>query len=256
MLEVGLPAGASPMRLGSPCGGLPPHAERAGHWPAEPTVFSDSVSALIASRQTSSPKRLEAPAPSQSQLGEIFSSAAAAPDHGLLMPWRIVCIGEDQRAALAKAFVLALLERDTGATAEQLEAAREKAFRAPFLALVVFSPGPESAGIRAIEQVISMGCAIQNILLTAHAMGFGSGLSSGRAMTSEPIRKLFGLASSEEAACFIAIGTVVKSRAIRHRPDMQSFVSHLKAGALISPRGACDADQTRLSPDAVAGRTL
>ena len=255
MPEVDTVVGAG-LRSRAPLGGLVPAHERVGHRPAELSVFSDRVSALIASRQTVSPKRLEAPAPSQTQLSEILSSASAAPDHGLLMPWRIVCIGEDQRAALAKAFVLALLVRDPGATTEQLESAREKAFRAPFLALIVFSPGPESAGIRAIEQAISMGCAVQNILLTAHAMGFGSGLSSGRAMTSEPIRTLFGLASIEEAACFISIGTVVKSKAIRHRPDMQSFVSHLKAGALTSPSPACDADQTRLAPDAVAGRTL
>ena len=143
MPEMGLPAGASSVRPGNPSSGLSPLAERVGHWPAKPTEFSDRVSALIASRQTVSPKRLEAPAPSQAQLGEILSSAAAAPDHGLLMPWRIVCIGEDQRTALAKAFVLALVERDPGATTEQLESAREKAFRAPFLALIVFSPGPE-----------------------------------------------------------------------------------------------------------------
>ena len=221
MPEAGLFAGASP----------PPLAGGVGQWPAEPAVFSDRVYALIASRQTVSPKRLEAPGPCQMQIGEILSSAASAPDHGLLLPWRMVCIGQDQRAALASAFVLALLERAPGATAEQLEAAREKAFRAPFLALVVFSPGPESTGIRAIEQTISMGCAVQNILLTAHAMGFGSGLSSGKAMTSEPIRTLFGLAANEEAACFIAIGTVVKSRAIRHRPAIHSFVSQLKSPA-------------------------
>jgi nitroreductase len=165
---------------------------------------------------------------------EILSSAAAAPDHGLLMPWRIICIGDDQRAALAKAFILALLERDPGATLAQLESAREKAFRAPFLALVVFKPGPESAGIRVIEQVISTGCAIQNILLTAHAMGFGSGLSSGRAMTSEPIRSLFELGPNEEAACFISIGTVTNPRPIRHRSDIRSFVSYLKVTALVS----------------------
>ena len=227
--------GASPMRPGSSTGGPPPLAQGEGHWPAEPAVFSDRVSALIASRQTVSPKRLQAPGPSQIQIEDILASAAAAPDHGLLMPWRVICIGEDQRAALANAFVLALLARAPGATAEQLSSAHEKAFRAPFLALVVFSPGPESAGIRAIEQTISMGCAIQNILLTAHAMGFGSGLSSGKAMTSEPIRTLFGLAASEEAACFIALGTVVKSRAIRHRPGVQSFVSHLKACVLTVP---------------------
>ena len=214
--------------------GLPSPVEYTAQAPPERVVFSDHVRSLIASRQTVSPKRLASPAPTETQIGEILSSAAAAPDHGLLMPWRIVCIGEDQRAALAKAFVLALLGRDPGATAEQLESAHDKAFRAPFLALVVFRLGPESAGIRAIEQTISVGCAIQNILLTAHAMGFGAGLSSGRALTSEPIRALFDLASNEEAACFIAIGTVSKLRPIRHRPGLNSFVSHLKAAAFVS----------------------
>lgn len=198
--------------------------------------FSDAALALITSRQTVSPKRLESPAPSADQIEEILSSAAAAPDHGLLMPWRIVCIGEDQRAALGNAFVLALLERDPGATQEQLAAARDKAFRAPFLALVVFRLGPESAGIRAMEQIISMGCAIQNILLSAHAMGFGSGLSSGRALTSKPMRSLFDFAPNEDAACFIAIGSVIKAKAVRQRPDTACFVSHLNATALPSSR--------------------
>lgn len=209
-------------------------ADRSGYLSRDSAVFSDRVRELIASRQTVSPKRLEAPAPSATQIGDILSCAAAAPDHGLLMPWRIICIGDNQRPSLAGAFVTALLERDPGATGEQLEAAHEKAFRAPFLALVVSRLGPESTGIRAMEQIISMGCAIQNILLSAHAMGFGSGLSSGRAMTSKPIRSLFDLAPNEEAACFIVIGTVSRPKAVRQRPDMERFVSHLKATALTS----------------------
>lgn len=199
------------------------------HLPAGYSLFPGNLSALIASRQTVSPKRLESPAPSASQIEEILSSAAAAPDHGLLMPWRIVCIGEGQRPALGRAFVLALLERDPGATKEQLDAARDKAFRAPFLALAVACIRAESVGIRNIEQIISLGCAIQNILLSAHSMGFGSGLTSGRAMTSPPIRTLFELLPNEEAACFIAIGTVYKSKAVRHRPEMPSFVTYLNS---------------------------
>lgn len=194
---------------------------------SKPNQQAGFTEALLSSRQNISPRRLVEPGPSSDQIEKLFRAAATAPDHGLLMPWRIICIGEDQRAALAKAFVLALLERDPGATGEQLEAAHEKAFRAPFLALAVSRLGPESAGIRAIEQIISLGCAVQNILLSAHAMGFGSGLTSGRAITSQPLRSLFELASNEEAACFIAIGTVSKPKAVRQRPDTQSFVSHL-----------------------------
>ncbi len=197
--------------------------------PASDDLASDML-ALFSSRQNTSPRRLEDPAPSAAQTDQIFSAAAAAPDHGLLNPWRFICIGKDQRPELAKAFVLALLERDPGATQEQLEAARDKAFRAPFLALAVFRPDVSPTGIRPIEQTISLGCAIQNVLLAAHALGFGSGLTSGQAMTSGALRVLFGLAPTEEAACFVAIGTVSKSKPIRHRPSSQNFVSQLQTG--------------------------
>lgn len=190
-------------------------------------LFSGDALALISSRQNVSPRRLEAPAPSAAQLEKIFLAAAAAPDHGLLMPWRFVCIDQQKRLALARAFVLALLERDPGATAEQLEAARDKASRAPFLALAISRRGPDSTGIRDIEQIISLGCAVQNILLMAHALGFGAGLSSGRAMTSGALRGLFGLMPNEEAACFISIGVVHKSKPIRAKPETKNFVSHL-----------------------------
>lgn len=201
---------------------------------SKPNQQAGFTEALLSSRQNISPRRLVEPGPGSDQIEKIFRAAATAPDHGLLMPWRIICIGEDQRAALAKAFVLALLDRDPGATGEQLEAAHEKAFRAPFLALAVSRLGPESAGIRTIEQIISLGCAVQNILLSAHAMGFGSGLTSGRAITSQPLRSLFELAPNEEAACFIAIGTVSKPKPVRQRPQTQSFVSHLAATAMPS----------------------
>lgn len=42
--------------------------------------------ALISSRQNVSPKRLVEPGPSAEQLNALLSLAAAAPDHGLLMP--------------------------------------------------------------------------------------------------------------------------------------------------------------------------
>lgn len=196
------------------------------------SVYSPAsdLMALVLSRQNTSPRRLETPAPNAVQIEQIFSAAAAAPDHGLLNPWRFICIGQDQRPELAKAFVLALLERDPGATQEQMEAASDKASRAPFLVLAVFRPDVSPTGIRPIEQTISLGCAIQNVLLAAHALGFGSGLTSGQAMTSVALRGLFGLAPTDEAACFVAIGTVGKSKPMRARPLVHSFVSQLKAG--------------------------
>jgi nitroreductase len=200
-----------------------------GYDPNRPTTDSaaPALLGLLMSRQNTSPRRLDAPAPSKQQLDDIFSAAASAPDHGLLNPWRFVCIGQDQRPALATAFVLALLERDPGATQEQLKAANEKAVRAPFLALAVFCPNPNPTGIRQIEQTISLGCAIQNVLLAAHALGFGSGLTSGRGIASQALRSLFNLAANEEAVCFVAIGSIIKPKPARLRPAINGFFSKL-----------------------------
>jgi nitroreductase len=81
--------------------------------------------ALITSRQNISPKRLVEPGPSAGQIGQIFRAAAAAPDHGLLTPWRFVIIPAHKRADLADVFAKALVERDPGATLAQIETARK-----------------------------------------------------------------------------------------------------------------------------------
>ncbi|WP_309246822.1 nitroreductase family protein [Ramlibacter montanisoli] len=74
-----------------------------------------------------------------------MGAAAAAPDHGELIPWRFVIIPDDARSSLADAFAASLRERDAQATEEQLTQARDKAFRSPLLLLAVATMG-EPAG--------------------------------------------------------------------------------------------------------------
>ncbi len=99
--------------------------------------LSDFASALIHSRHNVSPRRLDAPGPTPAQLQTILGAAAAAPDHGQLTPWRFVIVPHARRWLLADAFGLALMDRDPNATGEQIDNAREKAHRAPFLMLAV-----------------------------------------------------------------------------------------------------------------------
>jgi nitroreductase len=93
--------------------------------------------ALIGTRHNVSPRRLAAPGPSAEQLNALLALAAAAPDHGLLTPWRFIVVPVAQRHRLAEAFARALIERDPGVTAQQIESAREKAHRAPLLMVAV-----------------------------------------------------------------------------------------------------------------------
>ena len=182
---------------------------------------------LITSRQNILPKRLAAPGPSESQVNDMFRAAAAAPDHGVVMPWRFVLVPQAKRGVLADAFGQALVERDAGATPEQIEQAREKAFRAPFLALAIARLGPCEPDIDPLERIVSVGAAIQNFLLCAHSMGFGSSLTSGQAMHSAALRRLFVLTEGEQAVCCINVGTVIKRKPARLRPEVAAFVSSL-----------------------------
>ncbi len=194
------------------------------------TIPSDEASfalALITSRQNILPKRLAAPGPSAEQVNDMFRCAAAAPDHGVVMPWRFVLVPDDKRALLADGFGQALMARDASATPEQIAHAREKAFRAPFLALAIARLGPCEPDIDPLERMVSVGAAVQNFLLCAHSMGFGSSLTSGQAMRSGELRQLFQLSEGEQAVCCINVGTVVKRKPARLRPDVAAFVTSL-----------------------------
>ena len=100
------------------------------------------AAALIQSRQTILPKRLGAPGPNVAELAAILQAAAHAPDHGQLTPWRFVLVPDTSRTLLADVFAEALLERDPGAAPEQVEQAREKAYRSPVLLLAIVDGCP------------------------------------------------------------------------------------------------------------------
>jgi nitroreductase len=182
---------------------------------------------LITSRQNILPRRLAEPGPSTEQVMDMFRCAASAPDHGVVRPWRFVLVPEDKRALLADVFAQALIERDAAATEEQIGQAREKAFRAPFLALAIARLGPCEPDIEPLERMVSVGAAIQNFLLSAHSMGFGSSLTSGQAMRSDALRQLFGLSAGEQAVCCINVGTPNKRKPTRLHPEVTAFVSSL-----------------------------
>jgi nitroreductase len=192
--------------------------------PPDATAWAD---ALIHSRRTTLPKRLCGPGPDGAQRVAILAAASAAPDHGQLLPWRFIEVPPTHRATLAEAFAAALLARDPQADAEALALAREKAHRAPWLLLVVCRARGGDPEVPAQERLLSAGAALQNMLLLATAMGLGSGLTSGKALSSAPLRTLFGLHEDEDALCFVNIGHVIEPRKPRPRPPVDAYFSRL-----------------------------
>ena len=176
--------GETPIRQNEPCSKPCSKTER---------VAVEKIQELILTRCHTSPRRLVSPGPTSEQTDALFTLAASAPDHGLLVPWRFMIIPTELRHQLAEAFAIALVQRDSAATEEQMNDAREKAYRSPFLAIAIARHEQCKPDIPIPERMISMGAAIQNMLIGANAIGLGSALSSGRAMNSQPLRQLLGL---------------------------------------------------------------
>ena len=119
----------------------------------------------------------------------------------------------------------ALRDRDPDATDAQVEQARDKAYRAPLLLLLVVDAEKGDPAIDVYERMVSAGAAVQSLLLMATAQGFGSALTSGKALKAEPFRQAFKLAPSEFAPCFISIGTVTQAKPGKPRPDPSAIAS-------------------------------
>lgn len=190
--------------------------------------FSSLVTTLMQARQTVLPKRLGEPGPDIHELEAILSCAGTAPDHGQLMPWRLIVVPQPARGRLGEVFAAALVARDSSATPAQITQAQEKAHRAPLLMLLTVDGLCGDPQIDLVERIVAAGCAVQNMLLMATALGFGSALTSGKALKSAPLRDLFELKDGEQALCFVNIGTAAKaSRQSRQRPVPADYVRTL-----------------------------
>jgi nitroreductase len=168
---------------------------------------SGSMDAYEALVTRVSPKELGEPAPDDATLRKIVAAALRAPDHGRLRPWRFIAIRGEGRKRLGDVLAAALNRRDPNAGAG-LERERQKPLRAP-LVLVAAAHIVPSPKIPAVEQVLAVGAAAQNVLLACHALGYGAVWKTGAAAYDANVKEALGLEAADEIAGFLYIGTAV-----------------------------------------------
>jgi nitroreductase len=176
-------------------------------------------------RRSAKAAMLEGAAPDASTVALIVEAGAAAPDHGLLVPFRFVEIALDRRAALADAFEAALRLAQPAAGPEDVAKARDKAIHGPLLLAAIGRFQPAHPKITLSDQWLAAGGALQNMVLAAESLGFGVALRSGHALASAPMRAAFGLREGEELLCFLAIGRNPKRQPDRPKPPPETVFS-------------------------------
>lgn len=177
----------------------------------------ETIVAAMLNRRSVSPKRLALPAPSRESLNSIIGAALRAPDHGALLPWRVIEFPQGSRGALAELFAAEKLRRDPVASADDIARAREHALHAPAVLAFVVRPQRHPL-VPTHEQWLSAGAALSNILTAAHLLGFGAIMLSGERCHDEPLRAALNVGPDEVLAGFISIGSIAKAPPAAARP--------------------------------------
>jgi nitroreductase len=164
--------------------------------------------AALSTRHSIAPPFLTAPGPDEPMLAQILAAGASAPDHGRLRPWRFIVVRGDARERLGEVFAEALVKRQPDASAEALEQERGRPLRAPVVIAVVARVDPQHPKIPEFEQVLSTGAAVENILLAAHAQGFGAKWLTGANAYDDHVKAALGLTGNDRLAGFVHLGTV------------------------------------------------
>lgn len=165
---------------------------------------------------------LDGPAPSQEQLENIYRAALRAPDHGSLKPLRFLNVKADARNKLGELFLEAASEEDA-LSEEQQNKFRKMPLRAPHIivAIAVIQDHPK---VPRTEQIITAGCAVQNMLLAAHAQGLGAMWRTGVLAYNPIVMDGLGLQANEEIVGYLYLGTPTKSRQAP-QVEIEDFVS-------------------------------
>ena len=163
----------------------------------------DAIDLLLWRR---SAKTLVEPGPDDGALELLLESAARAPDHGRLRPWRFIIIRAAARARFGDLLAAQLHRARPASSPEALERERLKAFRAPMIIVVAAAKDPRST-VPMTEQMLCAGAAAENILLAARALGFNGMWKTGAAAYDEEVKRALGLEPADALVAFLYIGT-------------------------------------------------
>jgi nitroreductase len=191
--------------------------------------MSDALT-LLQQRHSAPSRQLGEPAPDPGTLHALLEAAIRVPDHGKLVPFRLIELRGQDKLTFGERLTERALRRDPNLPESKREKERLRYTFAP-LVIVVVARLDKDAGIPDIEQQLCAGNVAYNILLGAYALGFGAQWLTGWAAYDPEVAQLLGLASNEGVIGFVHLGTPQTEIPDRERPALDSLLSQWKAPA-------------------------
>lgn len=167
-------------------------------------------------------KVLTDPVPHQ-DLRAILRAATAAPNHHLTVPWRFVVLTGAARRTIGEAHLAATMRQrpDLDGPAREREAARLE--RAPAVIACIVTTGQADV-VRAREDRDAVAAAVQNLLIAAHARGFGAIWRTGSMVDEPEVRDALGLGGEDAIVAFVYLGVPAATLPERDRPPLDAVV--------------------------------
>ena len=163
--------------------------------------------------------------PDNTEIEAILLAAARAPDHGRLVPFRFILIEESGRGKLADVLEAAQREMVPSSDEPEIERAREKAHQGPALVGLVARIDAQHPKITASDQWLTVGCALENMILAAQSQGYACAVRSGKFLETNAIRRGFNIPEGSHFVSIIAIGTPTDYPPARPKPELSAILT-------------------------------
>ncbi len=170
------------------------------------TGNDQALLSLLRTRRSVPALLLREPGPSEAEIDVALELAMRAPDHGGLRPWRFVLIRGAARERLAELFVRRMRERDPPSPPHKIDKAATQTRQTP-LVIAVGARLVREHKVPEIEQLLSGGAAVMNLLDAFHVQGYGAILLTGPNAYDGEIATALGFTFDEQLLGFVYVGS-------------------------------------------------
>jgi nitroreductase len=161
------------------------------------------------------------------EIQQLLDAAAQAPNHRLTQPWRFYVLGPEARRAYGAALGARKAKKveDPAAAQAVIDKVANAAASLPAQIAVAMTLA-ENPEVREEDYAATM-MAVQNILLTARALGLGTHLKTGAVMEDPRARAVVGVPEGERIVVLIDLGEPAEepeARARRSASEVTTWV--------------------------------
>lgn len=170
-------------------------------------IFTEQLNELIKSRRSTKPRLFNGKKVDDKIIWQILENSNWAPNHALTQPWRYKVFSDSGLTKLAE-FQANLYRKIT--PPEKFKSEKYARMKTNILKsshiIVICMERQKSEKIPEIEEIEAVACSVQNMALTATALGVSSFWGSGGVTYTEELKKFLGLGTKDKCLGYLYLG--------------------------------------------------